>query len=138
MTSGFPHRMRFKQFFSRYMMIVPFRSLHRCEDKIVDNCKLILDCAMGNPFVVDTVILCFAQGKRHIFLSEGMRQHLENLRNYIRNKSASIIQSVWRGSQFRRLNTMKKIAKKSMSLNSCNTRLASSLNPGMLKKSLIN
>lgn len=130
MTSGFPHRMRFKQFFSRYMMIVPFRSLHRCEDKIVDNCKLILDCAMGSPFVVDTVILSFAHGKRHIFLSEGMRQHLENLRNYIRNKSASIIQSVWRGSQFRRLNTMKKIAKKGMHFSSNNTRLSSSLNTG--------
>lgn len=84
MTSGFPHRMRFKQFISRYMMIVPFRLLHRCEDKIVDNCKLILDCAMGSPFAIDSVNISFAQGKRHIFLSEAMRQHLENLRNYIR------------------------------------------------------
>lgn len=133
MTSGFPHRMRFKQFFTRYMMIVPLRSLQRCDDKIVENCKQILDCALGNPFAVDTVILSFAQGKRHIFLSEGMRQHLENLRNYIRNKSALIIQSVWRGSQFRRLNTMKKIAKKGININSCNARLSGPLNPGKLQ-----
>jgi dachs len=110
MASGFPHRMRFKQFISRYKMLSPFKMLKRCEEKAIDDCKLLLDCAMEHPFEIDvSVILSWAPGKRHIFLSEGMRQHLENLRNHIRNRSAILIQSVWRGWQLRKLSTMKRI-----------------------------
>jgi dachs protein len=112
MASGFPHRMRFKQFISRYKMLVQSRMIRRCEEKAIEDCRLILNCAMEHPFELDvSVTLSWAPGKRHIFLSEGMRQHLENLRNHIRNRSATSIQSFWRGWQLRKLSTMKKIKK---------------------------
>ncbi|XP_070501515.1 unconventional myosin-Vb isoform X3 [Chironomus tepperi] len=125
MASGFPHRMRFKQFISRYKMLVSSRLLRRCEEKAIEDCKLLLNCAMEHPFELDvSVVLSWAPGKRHIFLSEGMRQHLENLRNHIRNRSAILIQSVWRGWQLRRLNTMKRM-KKDL-LMSSNTMMSNS------------
>lgn len=124
MSNGFPHRMRFKQFILRYKMLAPSRFLHRCEDKVIDDCKLILDGALETPFILGyAVSLSFAYGKRHVFLSEGIRQHLENTRNFIRNRSALIIQSLWRGSQFRRLNTVKTIAKKTAFISCEKTRL---------------
>lgn len=115
MSNGFPHRMRFKQFIIRYKMLVPSRFLHRCEEKVVEDCKVVLDSALEIPFFLEfSVSLSFAYGKRHVFLSEAMRQHLENTRNFIRNKSAMLIQSVWRGWQHRRLNlnSLKSIGKK--------------------------
>lgn len=125
MSNGFPHRMRFKQFITRYKMLVPSRLLRRCEDNVMEDCKLLLNCAMEQPFELDvSVILSWAPGKRHIFLSEGMRQHLENLRNHIRNRSAILIQSVWRGWQLRKLNTMKKM-KKDLLLSSNNMMTSS-------------
>lgn len=103
MASGFPHRMRFKQFTARYRMLAPFRLLRRCEEKALEDCKLILQYAMENPPEIDgSVTLSWAPGKRHVFLSEGIRQHLETLRTEIRTKSATAIQSVWRGWQLRR------------------------------------
>lgn len=65
----------------------------------MDDCHVILQ------HVVDliskeqngAVSTSWALGKRHIFLSEGIRQQLEKLRNDKRQKSATIIQSVWRG-----------------------------------------
>ncbi|XP_055919443.1 unconventional myosin-Ia isoform X2 [Eupeodes corollae] len=103
MASGFPHRMRFKQFNARYRMLAPFRLFRRCEEKVLEDCNLILQYAMENPPEVDgSVTLSWAPGKRHIFLSEGIRQHLENLRSEIRTKSATMIQSIWRGWQFRK------------------------------------
>ncbi|CRK99962.1 CLUMA_CG013257, isoform B [Clunio marinus] len=109
MASGYPHRMRFKQFICRYKMLIPFRLLKLCEENALEDCKLILDCAIEHPFEIDvSVSLAWAPGKRHIFLSEGMRQHLENLRTQTRNESATLIQSVWRGWQLRRLNAFKK------------------------------
>lgn len=121
MASGFPHRMRFKQFIGRYKMLIPFRSLRLCEENALEDCKIILDCAIEHPFFIDvSVSLSWAPGKRHIFLSEGMRQHLENLRAHIRNRSATLIQSVWRGWQLRRLRTLHKFKKDLISSNSMN------------------
>ena len=121
MASGYPHRMRFKQFISRYKMLIPFRSLRLCEENALEDCKLILDCAIEHPFDIDvSVILSWAPGKRHIFLSEGMRQHLENLRAHIRNRSATLIQSTWRGWQLRRLSTLQRFKKDLISSNSNN------------------
>ena len=44
----------------------------------------------------------WALGKRHIFLSEGVRQQLEMLRSQKRMASATLIQSTWRGYYLRR------------------------------------
>jgi dachs len=121
MASGFPHRMRFKQFISRYKMLIPFRSLRLCEENALEDCKIILDCAIEHPFDIDvSVSLSWAPGKRHIFLSEGMRQHLENLRAHIRNRSATLIQSVWKGWQLRRLSTLHKFKKELISSSNMN------------------
>lgn len=103
MASGFPHRMRFKQFNARYRMLAPFHLVRRNEDKMEECCNIILQYAMENPPVVEgSVTLAWAPGKRHVFLSEGIRQHLEHLRTEIRNKSAALIQATWRGWQWRK------------------------------------
>lgn len=103
MASGFPHRMRFKHFTGRYRMLAPFRMLRRNDEKALDDCKLILQIAMDTaPDIQGTVTLSWAPGKRHVFLSEGIRQHLEKLRTDIRMRSATIIQAMWRGYSFRR------------------------------------
>lgn len=103
MASGFPHRMRFKLFTARYRMLAPFRLLRRNDDKALDDCKLILHHALENTPISDgQVSLAWAPGKRHIFLSEGIRQHLEKLRSDVRVRSAIIIQAVWRGCQLRK------------------------------------
>uniref|UniRef100_A0A182IL01 Uncharacterized protein n=1 Tax=Anopheles atroparvus TaxID=41427 RepID=A0A182IL01_ANOAO len=110
MASGFPHRMRFKQFTARYRMLAPFRLLRRCEEKALEDCKVVLDFALENPPELDgSVTLSWAPGKRHIFLSEGIRQHLERLRAEVRTKSATLIQATWRGWNLRkRLGTIRR------------------------------
>lgn len=103
MASGFPHRMRFKQFNARYRMLAPFYLLRRHNDKIEECSNLILRCAMDYPPLIESsVTLAWAPGKRHVFLSEGIRQHLERLRTEIRNRSATFIQAIWRGWQLRK------------------------------------
>lgn len=103
MASGFPHRMRFKQFNARYRMLASFNQLKRCEEKVLEDCKLILQLALKNPPELSgAVTLAWAPGKRHIFLSEGIRQHLERMRSHIRTRSATMIQAVWRSWQLRR------------------------------------
>jgi IQ calmodulin-binding motif len=42
---------------------------------------------------------------------------LENLRAHIRNRSATLIQSVWRGWQLRRINNLHKFKKDLISSN---------------------
>jgi dachs len=110
MASGFPHRMRFKQFSARYRMLAPFRLLRRNEEKAMEDCKLILECAMQQPSDLDgSVTLAWAPGKRHVFLTEGIRQHLENLRTNVRTRSVTLIQATFRGYQLRRrLGTVKR------------------------------
>ncbi|XP_034670028.1 unconventional myosin-IXb isoform X2 [Drosophila subobscura] len=103
MASGFPHRMRFKQFNARYRMLAPFRLLRRSEDKALEDCQLILQYAMEQPPVLDgSVTLAWTPGKRHVFLSEGIRQHVEHLRTEIRHKSATLMQATWRGWWWRK------------------------------------
>ncbi|KAJ8935958.1 hypothetical protein NQ318_015793 [Aromia moschata] len=98
MAGGYPHRMRFKAFNARYRLLAPFAKLHRTEEKVTDDCHLILqhvlDSISKQPSFVST---SWALGKRHIFLSEGIRQHLERLRSETRQKAATLIQSTWRG-----------------------------------------
>ncbi|XP_071057490.1 myosin-VIIa isoform X2 [Onthophagus taurus] len=97
MAGGYPHRMRFKAFNSRYRLLAPFNRLTRTEDKVLDDCHVILRHVVELMSKENTVSTSWALGKRHIFLSEGIRQQLETLRNEKRQKSATIIQSVWRG-----------------------------------------
>lgn len=64
---------------------------------------MILKYAMEQPPVLDgSVTLAWAPGKRHVFLSEGIRQHLEHLRTEIRHKSATLMQATWRGWWWRK------------------------------------
>lgn len=99
MAGGYPHRMRFKAFNARYRLLAPFNRLHRTEEKVTEDCHLILQTVVEatakqqNAFVSTS----WAMGKRHIFLSEGIRQNLEKLRAEKRQKSATLIQAVWRG-----------------------------------------
>lgn len=103
MASGFPHRMRFILFTARYRMLAPFKSLHRIDEKALEDCKMILQSALEKPPEVDfAVTMSWATGKRHIFLTEGIRQYLEKIRTHILVKSATLIQSVWRGYRIRR------------------------------------
>lgn len=83
--------MRFKAFNARYRLIAPFKQLRRAEDQAVEDTKLILQNAqqMKSKFGAST---SWALGKRHIFLSEGIRQQLENLRSETRRKAATNIQ----------------------------------------------
>ncbi|XP_031825888.1 unconventional myosin-IXb-like dachs [Nomia melanderi] len=101
MAGGYPHRMRFKAFNARYRLIAPFKQLRRAEEQAVEDTKLILQNAqqLKSKFGAST---SWALGKRHIFLSEGIRQQLENLRSETRRKAATAIQATWRGWRVRR------------------------------------
>ncbi|KAI4484047.1 hypothetical protein M0804_007503 [Polistes exclamans] len=101
MAGGYPHRMRFKAFNARYRLIAPFKQLRRAEEQAVEDTKLILQNAqqLKNKFGAST---SWALGKRHIFLSEGIRQQLECLRSETRRKAATVIQTTWRGWRVRR------------------------------------
>ena len=106
MSGGFPHRMRFKAFNTRYKMLAPSKSLFRSEDKSVDDCETILDCYSRDLKNLPPVTLPrnteWAHGRKHIFLSEGARQQLERIRDLKRTNSALTIQRVWRGHNVRR------------------------------------
>ncbi|CAG0904918.1 unnamed protein product, partial [Cyprideis torosa] len=72
MAGGFPHRMRFKAFNSRYKLLAPFRSLRRSEDHILDDAKLILTSfsqRIEEQPINHSVSINWALGKRHLFLS---------------------------------------------------------------------
>ncbi|KAG5334152.1 MYO7A protein, partial [Acromyrmex heyeri] len=101
MAGGYPHRMRFKAFNARYRLIAPFKQLRRAEEQAVEDTKLILQNAqqLKSKFGAST---SWAVGKRHIFLSEGIRQQLENLRAETRRKAATAIQATWRGWRVRK------------------------------------
>ncbi|XP_018311210.1 LOW QUALITY PROTEIN: unconventional myosin-IXa [Mycetomoellerius zeteki] len=101
MAGGYPHRMRFKAFNARYRLIAPFKQLRRAEEQAVEDTKLILQNAqqLKSKFGAST---SWAVGKRHIFLSEGIRQQLENLRAETRRKAATAIQTTWRGWRVRK------------------------------------
>lgn len=83
--------MRFKAFNARYRLIAPFKQLRRAEEQAVEDTKLILQNAqqLKSKFGAST---SWALGKRHIFLSEGIRQQLENLRSETRRRAATVIQ----------------------------------------------
>ncbi|RWS15743.1 unconventional myosin-IXb-like protein [Dinothrombium tinctorium] len=105
MAGGLPHRMRFRAFNSRYRCLAPFKKLKRIEDKAIDDCKILLDYfakATENIRSITPASTSWAIGKRHVFLSEGVRQQLELLRTAKRNSAAILIQTVWREWHFRK------------------------------------
>ncbi|CAG9837277.1 unnamed protein product [Diabrotica balteata] len=98
MAGGYPHRMRFKAFNMRYRCLAPFAKLNRTEEKVTDDCNLILQYVMDSIGKQQSLVsTSYAMGKRHIFLSEGIRQQLEKLRSETRQKAATLIQCCWRG-----------------------------------------
>lgn len=99
MAGGYPHRMRFKAFNARYRLLAPFNRLHRTEEKVTEDCHVILQAVVETISKQQSMLVStsWALGKRHIFLSEGIRQHLEQLRGEKRQKSATLIQATWRG-----------------------------------------
>ncbi|VVC29843.1 Hypothetical protein CINCED_3A016888 [Cinara cedri] len=103
MAGGYPHRMRYKAFNLRYKMLAPFNRLLRTDDRATEDCHLILQCIEDR---IDTkqseVSMSWAFGKRHVFLSEGVRQHLEKLRWQTHHNAAVLIQCTWRSWRTRR------------------------------------
>lgn len=101
MAGGLPHRMRFKNFNSRYRMLAPIKILSRSDELAYEDCQQILEYlkeSLEQPFEDGSPIAKdWALGKKHVFLSEGTRQHLEKLRTDKRNAYVTLIQSVWRG-----------------------------------------
>ena len=119
MSDGFPHRMRFKAFNSRYRAIVvnSHRALISADEKAVDDCETILDCysqklkelacsasAPQTPPIPRNT--SWAHGRKHVFLSEGARQQLERMREGRRNDAATVIQKMWKGWNARRKSLM--------------------------------
>jgi len=110
MAHGFPHRMRFKAFNARYRMLAnPISSLSRLEEKAVDDCEIILDCYSRLVKEEDSSVYQnttnnkdWAHGRKHVFLSEGARQQLENMREVRRQGAARRIQRCWRRWHSRR------------------------------------
>ncbi|XP_065342455.1 unconventional myosin-IXb isoform X1 [Cloeon dipterum] len=112
MAGGFPHRMRFKVFNARYRLLAPFKRLRRSDDRVLEDSHTILQsfalaqqsdqAKESSACSTSSVSTSWATGKRHIFLSEGARQQLEEMRNSKRHDSAVLIQSTWRGWHLRR------------------------------------
>ena len=98
MADGFPHRMRFKNFVTRYK-ITDYRMKNAASDmagveesrSILENLsKISID---GNEKMTED----WAVGKKHVFLSELVRQKLEELRTNRRHQAATVTQALWRG-----------------------------------------
>ena len=106
MAGGLPHRMRFKNFNSRYRLLAPIKTVSRQEEAVMEECQQILEHLRSDLVREDesgsTVSRDWACGKKHVFLSEGSRQLLERLRTERRTHYARVLQSVWRGRAVRR------------------------------------
>ncbi|XP_047993590.1 unconventional myosin-IXAa isoform X1 [Leguminivora glycinivorella] len=109
MASGYPHRMRFRAFGARY------RALWRrgggggggdsLERDAPGACAAVLRAvaaAAAPPAPASPAAVRWALGKRHVFLSEGMRQVLERMRRGRRQAAAECIQAAWRRHRARR------------------------------------
>ena len=92
--------MRFKNFNARYKILAPIKILSRGDEQAFEDCQNILEHlkhSLNQNFSDQTISKNWALGKKHVFLSEGTRQHLEDLRNEKRNQAATTAQRIWRG-----------------------------------------
>merc|ERR1712155_398306 len=84
MAGGLPHRMRFKNFNSRYRLLAPIKNVSRKEELAFEECHQMLEllrAVLEQPLEeASPLSKDWALGKKHVFLSEGTRQHLEQLR----------------------------------------------------------
>merc|ERR1719461_1324796 len=81
MAGGLPHRMRFKNFNSRYRLLAPIKTVSRQEEAVMEECHQMLEllrAVLEQPLEeASPLSKDWALGKKHVFLSEGTRQHLE-------------------------------------------------------------
>ncbi|XP_052754581.1 unconventional myosin-IXAa [Galleria mellonella] len=101
MASGYPHRMRFRAFSSRYRALWRrgARAAAAAEQEAGAGCAAVLRAvaaAAAPPAPASPAAVRWALGKRHVFLSEGMRQVLERMRRARRQAAAESIQAAWR------------------------------------------
>lgn len=86
--------------------MAPSKKLRRTDDKTIEDCKTICEYFLRSLDDITTKscmnTVSWALGKRHIFLTEGARQHLELQRIDRRHNSATLIQALWRGWHARR------------------------------------
>lgn len=76
MASGYPHRMRFRAFSGRYRALYG-RGARAAERESGEGCARVLravQAAAAPPAPASPAAVRWALGKRHVFLSEGMRQ----------------------------------------------------------------
>ncbi|XP_022128945.2 unconventional myosin-IXAa isoform X1 [Pieris rapae] len=97
MANGFPHRMRFRAFCGRYCGLGA-RGKETATDSGEATCARVLRVATAAapPPSHSPAAVRWAIGKRHVFLSEGMRQVLERMRRARRQAAARCIQTAWR------------------------------------------
>lgn len=108
MASGYPHRMRFRAFSTRYRALWPRGGAgagEAGEEPGGATCAGVLravQAAAAPPAPASPAAVAWALGKRHVFLSEGMRQVLERMRRARRQAAAACIQCAWRRHRARR------------------------------------
>ncbi|CAG9560854.1 unnamed protein product [Danaus chrysippus] len=103
MASGYPHRMRFRAFSCRYRALWG-RGHAGVERESGAACARVLAAvaaAAAPPAPASPAAVRWALGKRHVFLSEGMRQVLERMRRARRQAAAESIQAAWRAYKSR-------------------------------------
>ncbi|XP_037301491.1 LOW QUALITY PROTEIN: unconventional myosin-IXb, partial [Manduca sexta] len=115
MASGYPHRMRFRAFSARYRALWGRGARgergdrgeraergergERAEREGGAECARVLrsvQAAAACSAPASPAAVRWALGKRHVFLSEGMRQVLERMRRARRQAAAECIQATWR------------------------------------------
>lgn len=99
MASGYPHRMRFRAFSTRYRALWGRGARAAGGEECGAACAAVLRAvaaAAAPPAPSSPATVAWALGKRHVFLSEGMRQVLERMRRARRTAAAECIQAAWR------------------------------------------
>ncbi|XP_060802579.1 unconventional myosin-IXAa [Amyelois transitella] len=99
MASGYPHRMRFRVFSARYKALWARGGGEGDGGECGAGCARVLRAvaaAAAPPAPASTAAVRWALGKRHVFLSEAMRQVLERMRRARRQAAAECIQAAWR------------------------------------------